>query len=461
MAFRDHLAPVIGALVLSAFAHSPPVSAGTLPTEVQVHTLDNGLQVYLAPMDSPGVVSWQLRMAVGSGDETEPGTTGFAHFFEHLMFHDTTTMTREQRQAALNLLGVSDNAWTWTDETVYHAVIPPSALPDLIALEADRFRNLALTPDGVRREAGAVYGEFRKGRTDPLNVALEAHFNAAFDVHPYHHDTIGVEDDIAAMPEQHALAMSFFDTWYRPGQARLVVAGDIDPAATLSLIEQHFGPWEAGPEPPPRPPEPPQEAPRRAYTAWDGGPTNALLLMGWRVPGFDPRSPDAAALSLIEDLLLSDVAPLYRDLVVDDPLTYELWGGSWRWVDPHLFLVTAELRDPADLAEVEARVLAALEPLAQGIDPAVLDRAKGHALRAARLGLDNPTSVAGALGAFTRVDPAPDAIDAFYANFEALTVEDVQRVITTYFVPERLTVTVLDPTQQPPPAPAEPEEEAP
>src|SRR5690606_28812999 len=146
---------------------------------------------------------------VGSGHEVVPGRTGFAHFFEHLMFFGTEALPLEARERAVLRLGADENAWTWVDQTVYHAVLPARHLPRWSAMEADRFQRLALRPEDVRREAGAVHGEWRKSVASPDEQLYKALMATAFEAHPYGHDTIGLEADIAAMPESWADALDF------------------------------------------------------------------------------------------------------------------------------------------------------------------------------------------------------------------------------------------------------------
>lgn len=408
-------------------------------------TLDNGLRIFLAPMDTPGVASWQAWVEVGSRNEVEPGTTGFAHFFEHLLFYGGPSYPAETRDRELLLLGADENAWTWLDDTNYHATIASDALPRLIEIEADRFLGLSLKPEWVEKEAGAVYGEYRKGRASAWERTYDALYATAFTTHTYHHSTIGFEEDIQAMPQRLETADTFFDTHYRPEKVRIVIAGDFDREAVVGALNSHFGPWEPGEPAPVIEPEPVQEEMRRIDVPWDGGPTNAYLMMGWKVPGFDPADPDQAALSVISDLLFSDVAALYRELVVDDATLIRLSGGDWRFIDPHLFLVSATLRDPADAPAIEARIRQELQRFSTaGPSSEELSAAQGHALKAAKVALDTPQSVAYAIGSFTRLGGPPELIDTWYDNYAAVTIDDVKRVATATFVDEGLTISVLD-----------------
>jgi zinc protease len=424
-------------------------SAGALPTTVTRHDLDNGLTIYLAPMDTPGVVAWQSWVGVGSKDEVTPGTTGFAHFFEHLMFYGSPELDREAREAAMLRTGADENAWTWVDDTVYQCVVATEALPRIIEIEADRFQGLEVGKAEIEKESGAVWGEYLKGLSSPWERTYDAMAELAFREHTYRHSTIGYKEDLEAMPGQVELVKSFFVQHYRPDSVRIVVAGDFDGPQVLELIEASYGGWSAGP------PteeillvEPEQTATRRVRVGWDQGPTNPMLMMGWKVPGFSPEHPDAPAIALVSELLFAEVAPLYRQLVVDEARLYSLSGGSWQMQDPHLFVVTAVLKDAADLEGVEQAVIDGVDAL-RSLDEASLVAARTNALKRARVSLDTPAAVADTIGSMTRDEPDPSVIEAWYEAYAQVGLDDVQRVLDQHFVPQGLTVAVLDPEDSP------------
>lgn len=423
-------------------------SAGALPADVSRHVLDNGLTIYLAPMDTPGVASYQSWVEVGSKDEVEEGTTGFAHFFEHLMFYGSEDLPRVLREERMLLTGAAENAWTWVDDTCYHQVVASEALLDVIVIEADRFQKLHVTEEQVAKESGAVLGEYRKGLSSPWERTYDALYETAFDTHTYRHSTIGYEADILAMPTQVELVKSFFSTHYRPDNTRIVVAGDFDTETVLASLEANYGEWQPSAVPAPEiPEEAPQEEARRVEVAWDQGPVNAHLMMGWKVPGWSATSEDAAALDLVSELLYSDVASLHRQLVVDEARVYDLSGGDWGHEHTHLFMAIAEVKDPADLAAVEADIEAAIQALAS-VDEATVAAARENALRRGVIDLDNPKAVANQVGQMTRGGADPADIDTWFDTYAALGVEDVKRVVETYFVPEGRTVAVLDPSAE-------------
>jgi zinc protease len=413
----------------SALAADP--APRVFPYEVHTRTLANGLTVDVVPMPTPGVAAAYTWFSVGSRDEVDPGRTGFAHFFEHLNFYGTPSLGREKREDAILALGADENAWTWYDETVYHAVVSTEALPKYLAIEADGFQHLTLTPNDVRREAGAVYGEFRKNQADPddrLDVLLYA---TAFTTHPYAHDTMGYEADIKDMPTAYDYSQSFFQRFYRPDNATVLVVGDVKPDEVFALIDKDWSGWERSPQPrKPLPTEPAQTAMRQAHLDWPA-PTAARLEMGWKTPGHAYGDPLVAALDLAGEMLVSDIGSLHRRLVED--------GGL---VDPALFTVKVTLKDPKDLAAAEAIVREEVDKLKQGVDPAYLDTTRKHSRYGFLSGLDNPDTVAYRLGSAIRRGGV-DAIDRYYAAYDAQTADTVAAAARTWLVDGGLTVVTL------------------
>lgn len=418
-------------------------AAGAFPYEVVSRTLDNGVAVHVVPMPSPGVVTFGTWMSVGSRDELDPGRTGFAHFFEHLMFLGTPTLSGDARERALLRMGADDNAWTWLDETVYHVTLPASELETVIRMEADRFQHLQLTPDQVRREAGAVYGEFRKGRSNPDELLDEALHATAFGAHTYGHSTIGFETDIQAMPEAWSYAGQFFAANYRPDRARVFVVGDVDPAAALAWVESSYGAWRPA-DAPARAPvaEPPQVGARRVSVPWPAA-VPPRIRFGWRIPGSRPDDVDVVALSLVEQLLLSEVGSLRRRLVDELGVAFSVGGGREDFVDPCLFVVAVDLKPGADVAQVEAIVREEVERLRGGVEGSALARLKQHARYAFLSALDDPLEVFMALGWAARRGGGTDAVDRWFETFDRIGPGEVAGAARRYLIDEGLTVATL------------------
>ncbi|HKE01537.1 MAG TPA: insulinase family protein, partial [Planctomycetota bacterium] len=175
------IVPVLSLFPAMLQAPSTPAAAApprrsVIPYDVQTTTLGNGLRVIVIPMPSEGLVSYWSVVRTGSRDEVEPGVTGFAHYFEHMMFRGTKSHPDFDKVTIG--IGADANAFTTDDYTAYHLSFAKEDLPTVVDLEADRFRNLEYDEAKFKTEAGAVYGEYRKGRTSPVEVLDEAIRNA-------------------------------------------------------------------------------------------------------------------------------------------------------------------------------------------------------------------------------------------------------------------------------------------
>ena len=242
----------------------------------------NGLQVLLLPDPSVPVVASCVVYHVGSRNEAV-GHTGSTHLLEHLMFKGSRNFNPSEGRPIARVLervGAYFNATTWFDRTNYFETLPPEDLDLALELEADRMRAALLRPEDLATEMTVVRNEFERGENDPSDVLLKESFAIAFREHPYHHPTIGWRSDIEATSIDRLRA--FYNTFYYPDNASLVLVGTFDREAALDLIARHFGPLPRAPQP--VPPvvtrEPRQEGERRFERArW----------AGWRYRGALPR----------------------------------------------------------------------------------------------------------------------------------------------------------------------------
>src|SRR5687768_13250793 len=214
--------------LIATFLIASTAQAQFFPYPVQKRTLPNGLDVVV--IETPefkDVLSFNTLILAGSGRENEKGRTGLAHLFEHIIFrhkHDTP----EAYQTAVDELGAYNNAYTWYDVTYYHPLTFTSNLERLAALEGSRFRELTFTERVFRTEAGAVYGEYRRNASDPGLRIEEVLGDLMYGPsHGYGHTGIGYLSDVQDMPNSYRSALAFYDAYYRPNNAIVVVAGDV------------------------------------------------------------------------------------------------------------------------------------------------------------------------------------------------------------------------------------------
>jgi zinc protease len=412
------------------------------PTDVQ--DLDNGLRVVTAPMPVRGVVSLYIVVRAGSRNEVEPGRSGFAHFFEHMMFRGTPQYPPERYEAVLQETGASSNAYTGDDSTVYHTTLASEDLPRILAIEADRFQNLDYPEEAFRTEALAVLGEYNKDSAEPMNRLMEVLRDTAFDVHTYKHTTMGFLRDIERMPEMYDYSRLFFDRFYRPEYTVLVLAGDITPELAGSLAQEHWGQWKRGGHVAAIPAEPEPSGERGARIAWK---THTLphLAVAQRSPAFSTAARDSAALDLIGYLGFSESSPLYERLVIREQVADMLWAGNPDHIDPYLFTVLARLKEPSAMESVRTAILDTLDLFANSkVDPARFKDVKSHLRSRLALSLDDCESAAAMLSHFVGLTGDPASLNARHRLYNLLTPDDLQGAARRVFDPGGRIVLTLE-----------------
>jgi len=419
--------------------------AKAFPFPTTLLTLPNGLRVFVVEYDSPGLVAYYSIVRTGSRNEVEPGKSGFAHFFEHMMFRGTAQFPTEKYNAAIKSMGADSNAFTSDDMTVYHILAGAQALPTIVTIEADRFQHLEYAESEFQKEARAVLGEYNKGASDPLQPMVEALYDHAFQTHTYKHTTIGFLRDIEDMPNQFAYSRQFFDRYYRPDNTILLIVGDVTADKVMPLIESHYGTWRAGPARPAVPTEPPQTREQRATVPWKGA-SLPMVLIGFHTPAFSTTDIDSVALEVLAELVFAERSPLFRRLVLEEQKVEHLDGSAERHVDPNLFTILARVKQSKDVPYVEKSIYDEIARVAvQGTDDKtlaeVVSRTRyafaGHLSTADRVALVGADFLA-RTGRLTSIDDA-------FALLAKVTVADIQRVASEYFAPQNRTVVVLQP----------------
>ncbi|TDI14234.1 MAG: insulinase family protein, partial [Acidobacteria bacterium] len=432
---------LLGALIMTLLAS--PAVAEVFPYEVHRTVLDNQLKVLLIPMPSEGVVTYWSIVRTGSRDEVEDGVTGFAHFFEHMMFRGSEKYPGSVYDDIVTSMGADANAFTSDDLTCYYLNITNVDLPKVIDIESDRFQNLQYSEGDFKTEAGAVYGEFRKNRTSPFFTLFEATTNVAFDKHTYKHTTIGFEEDIEKMPEQFNYSKTFFDRFYRPENVVIMVVGDFDKDETLNLIKQHYGDWKPGYQAPDIPIEPEQTAQRRLKVPFEGRtlPILAVNFKGDRLKGDDVIM---AAATLIEPLAFGETSALYKKLVLDEQRVQFLGADFGYSRDPGLWSVFTMVKDPSDVTGIENEIWSTIaEMQSKPVDQARLDAVRSNMKYGFLSGLSTPQRTAQSLFRFIALTGDMSIVDELWSTYEKVTPEDVQRAANFYLTRARSTVSVL------------------
>lgn len=413
-----------------------------LPYPLYQHQLANGLNVVTVPFDSPGTVAFYAVVRVGSRDEVEDGVTGFAHFFEHMMFRGTDSYPKERYQEALKASGASANANTSADRTVYHMTGNVERLDLMFELEADRFMNLNYSEHDFRTEAGAVKGEYTKNYANPYQQLYELTKNQAFDTHTYKHTTMGFFDDIVDMPNQYDYSLEFFDRFYRPEYTTLVVVGDVTAARVNQLAETYYGEWQRGSYETRVPIEPVQTATRHVHL--QNGSIPPHISLNYKGPAFDDQQIDMPALDVLSEILFSNTSPLYRKLVLEERKVRSLRGGAADSRDPNLFSIDASLIEKTDMQYVKDEIVRAIEAVkSAGVDQATLDNVKSNLKYSFAMGIDNPDSIARSLSHYIMLTGDPESINRLYTQYDNVTVDDIKAVTAKYFVSTGLTIATI------------------
>lgn len=431
-------------------AATPSFVFATPPT---IERLPNGLKVVLVPWPSPGVVSYNTVVRVGSRDEVEAGHSGFAHLFEHMMFRGTERFPEEVYERTMQSVGADHNAFTSNDLTFYTASIPSTALPRLMELEADRFQNLRYTEQQYRTETGAVLGEYNKSAANP-ELKLEETLNElAFTRHTYGHTTIGYLRDVQAMPGYFDYSREFFRRFYTPDNCTLVVVGDFDAEAVLRDVRTLYGQWRGRRDEPRIPVEPEPTAGAERHVEWPAS-TPPRVMIGYRTPSFDAGARGArraaalretAALQILHELLFSSSSPLYQGLVVERQRLLELssWSG-WFSRDPGLFVMQATLKPGTPFAEVRDAVQAEIDTIAQGRAGDARIRDVQSRLRyAMRMELETPGEVAQLIGRFVAASGDVRDVDAYLGALASVTPAEIASAASRYMTPARRFVVTL------------------
>ena len=431
------------ALALLSTAGGAQTPERIFPFPLSVFELDNGLTVVSVEYDSPGIIAYYTVVRTGSRNEVEPGFSGYAHFFEHMMFRGTEKYPTDAYNDVVKRLGADSNAFTTDDWTTYHTVASADALETIMDLESDRFLNLSYSVDDFRTEAGAILGEYNLNFSNPVSLLREKLHDLAFTAHPYRHTTIGLLEDIEAMPDHYDYSVEFYDRYYRPNNCIIVVVGDFDQAELERLARQYYGAWEPGRFEPAIPVEPPQAEAHTADITWPN-PTLPLLMIGYHAPAFSDQAIDMPAMDVLSQLLFSQNAPLFQQLYLRDQVVDVLSGGAVDHRDPPLFEITVRITKPERIDYVRDAILAEIERMkSEPVDEAVLADTKSAMRYQFARGLDSPGPIAETLAHYLQLTGDPETVNRVYELYDAVSVDDVRRVATTYFAETNRTVVLL------------------
>jgi len=414
------------------------------PFDYKVEVLSNGLKVVCVPLSNPNIIAYYTIVRSGSRNEVEPGKSGFAHFFEHIMFKGTKTMPRPAYDDFLTKLGAGTNGFTSDDYTVYFVVFAGrNNLEEVVKTEADRFLNLYYDEEMVKTEAPVIEGEYYASVSSPDRRLAELLRNTAYEKHSYKHTTLGFLKDIQDMPNEYAYSLLYKQRFYAPDNSILLVAGDFDPARLLELVKKYYSPWQPSHYQLLTPEEPAQAAAKRAQLAW---PSKTLprLVVGFHGPAFSDEKIDKAGLDLLAEVAFSSSSPIYQKLVIEEQKCQSLYASFPDRRDPGLLTIGAVLKKDEDLPAVEQAIWQELERLkAELVSADLLADIKSNLKYSLANGLDTSDGVAGTLFFYLSLTADPGSVNRLFDLYERVTPADIRDMARKYFAqPNSTTVTL-------------------
>lgn len=406
-------------------------------------TLGNGLKVIVHEDHDVPSVALYLFFRIGSRNES-PGTTGLAHFFEHMMFNGAKRYGPKQFDREMEDAGGNNNAYTSRDLTVYTDWFPTSALPLMMDMESDRMVGLLFDPKIITSERGVVYSE-RRLRIDNSNFGalIESTYATAFLAHPYQWPVVGWASDIEGWTMEDL--QHHYKVGYAPNNCTMVIVGDVDTAGTLALVEKWFGSLPRQEPPPPvRTKEPPQNGERRVEVR---RPAQLPLLMQVYHVG-DSRDKDDVVIDVLENIMSrGESSRLTQRLVQKDQLVSSINFGHDPSLDPGTILINAQPRSGVAVDKVEAVIEEEIARVQNDLVTAEeLQKAKNQITAGFYRELKTIAGKANLIGTSEVYYGDANTLSTYVSRVNAVTAEDVKRVAGRYLQKTNRTTGVLVPT---------------
>jgi len=397
-----------------------------------VDDLPNGLRLVTVPTDYPNMVALYIVVRAGSRDEVEPGKSGYAHLFEHLMFRGSENFTPRQRDDIMKRAGADTNASTNQDRTTYYVVFSKEDLDEVMKVEADRFQRLKYAEPAFKTESLAVLGEYNKNSAEPTQKLDEALYETAFTRHTYAHTTMGYLEDVQDMPNQYAYSLEFYKRFYTPEYATVLLVGDVTRERALELTKTYFGGWARGSYAPNIPAEP--------------SPTLPWVAVAFKGPAYSDTAKDKPALDLLSPMAFGPNSDLYKQLVLEEQKVDDLGADFGNHPDPELFTVYARVKNVKDLDGVRDRILATFARFTrEPVDQAKLDATRSRMRYSFALRMNSSPAIAAALAPYILLTRTPDTINKVFALYQQVTPDDMRTMAAKYFTDNNRTIVTLTP----------------
>lgn len=424
-------------------------------TTTTAHTLPNGMLVLLREQHAAPVATSWVWYRVGSRNEAS-GQTGISHWVEHMLFKGTPSMAKGAFDRIIARNGGTFNGFTWIDYTAYFETLPADRIELGLQIESDRMINSTFDAAEVDSERTVIISELEGYANYPETWLGEAVNAAAFTAHPYHHPVIGYTSDLQGMTRDELY--TYYQTYYMPNNAVLVLVGDFDSEAMLAKVDRYFGDLPRGPALPQfRAVEPEPQGERRVVIRRPG--PAEYVQIGYLAP--DCRSTDFAPLVVLDAILsgaksltffgggaqTNRSARIYKALV-ESELTSGASSSYSPTRDPYLFSFDATVREGHSAAEVEeafTKVIASIQD--DGISDAELAKVRKQVRAQVAYSSESVTNQALQLGMWEVLDNYTRG-DTLLDEFQAVTADDVQRVARRYLTDRRRTVGYFLPSDE-------------
>jgi len=440
----NKLIPIAFTVFLLLVVPAALQSSKIFPYEYKIEELENGLKVISIPLNNPYIISYYTVVRSGSRNEVEPGRSGFAHFFEHMMFKGTKTIPLAAYNDFLTKLGAGTNGYTTDDYTCYFVVFAGREnLEEVVKTEADRFINLYYDEEMIKTEAPVIEGEYYSTVSNPGRRLSELLRDTAFEKHSYRHTTLGYLKDILDMPNQFEYSQLYKKRFYAPDNSILLVAGDFDHAQLMDYVRKYYGNWQKSNYTLVTPVEPPQTKAKRAHFDFPAK-TAPMIAIAFHGPAYSDKKIDKAALDLLAQTSFSSSSPLYQKLVIEEQKCLNLGASFSDRRDPYFLVFNATLKDEKDLPYVEDEILKELERLKREPVPEdVLADVKSNLKYSVADELGTTDGVAGMLAGYISLTTDPETLNRLFDLYEKVTTADIQEMAKKYFNKTNSTVATL------------------
>ncbi|WP_159673150.1 pitrilysin family protein [Andreprevotia sp. IGB-42] len=413
---------------------------------LQDSMLANGMRVLIQPDHRAPVAVVQVWYRVGGIDEPA-GKTGISHLVEHMMFKGTPALPAGGYSKLLSSLGGSDNAYTTPDHTYYYSKVPAQQLSRILGVEADRMQNLLFDATAFKLEKSVVEEE-RRWRVDDNSYGefYEKLAASAFGKHPYANPVLGWPEDFSSITLEDARA--WYQRWYTPANATVIVLGDVEPQAALAEVQRAFGGIKSRPLPErAMPPTPPQDAMQKHTIPVPAD--RPLVVLQWRVPTLQTDEADKRtyALAMLAELLDNDPYTLEYEVAERvNGLSVSYTGMSRGFGEFTISATPGKGRSTEEVAKALQRQMALLRSSTlhtESVDHGKLNWASKNAFASDSM-LDRATT----LGRTVMYGFPPDYLSRMQTQIDKVTAADLVSTAKELLTEDRMTIGILEPTER-------------